>query len=79
MLHLAAKYGQNKFIEWYLKCFDRNNATLQTNNGTTCLHFASASGSYMCVKLIATAAPDIVNSKTKQKLTPIYLGINISN
>ncbi len=77
MLHLASKYGQKLFIEWYLKYFDKDDASLQTNNGTTCLHFACASGSYMCAKLIASAAPSTVNTKTARGLTPIYLGIKL--
>jgi ankyrin repeat protein len=74
VLHIASKYGQNRFIEWYFKYFDRNDAALKTNNGATCLHFACTSGSYMCVKNIVEAVPEIINIKTKNGLTPIYLG-----
>ena len=77
VLHIASKYGQNRFIEWYFKYFDLQDAALKTNNGATCLHFACASGSYMCVKNIVAAAPETINIKTKNGLTPIYLGKHV--
>lgn len=74
VLHIASKCGQKKLIEWYFKYFDCRNATITTSNGATCLHFACVSGSYMCVKQIVEAAPEIINMKAKNGLTPIYLG-----
>jgi ankyrin repeat protein len=74
-MHIASRYGQSQILNWLLKHVDKNFAIERTFFGTTCLHFACASGSFECVDLLLQLVPESIDEKTATGLTPLYLAI----